>query len=536
MRARRLLLVVVAATLLTTAWTAVSPARADAAARADEYVIGAEDLTPALDTLLTNAGAIVLRDNTPFYVLIDTSSVVDLPFVTNDGVPALLDAIRALAGVRFVEPHFVYNAAAPDPELGQQLNLESLEVTPAWGTTSGAGVTIGVADTGVDLSHPDLTPALVGGANFVDRGAPPADDGGHGTEVAGLAAARGDNGIGIAGVAYQASIMPLKVLRGDGSGVVTDIADALRHSSANGVKVVNLSLIGTDASDTLREAIAQAEASNVVIVVAAGNQGIDIDQTPMYPAGYPNGNIISVAAEQTDRVLAEFSNRGPGNVDVTAPGVTVRTTERGGGYGYVDGTSMSAPQVAGAIALLASAHPEWNAAQLRDALFAGAAARPVPGVGRGAVSVARSLGLSPAASGGGAGGSGGGGAGAGGTGGSGFAGGNGTATRQEAARLGGVAAAARNGLTLVLRAATPTRVPRRGATVRLRWRALGATANVRRYRVVVDGRRMKPVSRRITDLRVKLRPGRHRWSLTALDARGRSLVRVRTSFSLRRAT
>ena len=495
----------------------------------NQYVIGST-LTPALETALTAAGATVIRD-TADYVLIGTAGLIDVPLVTNE-LQRLLDAIRATAGVRFVEPHFIYNAAAtPDPDLGSQFNLQSLEVAAAWAASSGAGVTIGVADTGVDLDHPDLAPALVGGANFVSRGGSADDDGGHGTEVAGLAAARGGNGIGIAGVAYNANIMPLKVLKGDGSGVVTDIADALRHASANRVKVVNLSLIGTDASDTLREAIAQAEAANVVIVVAAGNQGIDIDASPMYPAGYPNGNIIAVASEQTNFLLASFSNRGPVTVDVTTPGVAVRTTERGGGYGAVDGTSMSSPQAAGAIALIAAAHPDWGAAQLRDALFAGAGARPVPGVGRGAVSVARALGLDPAPAGsGGASGS------SGGSAGSAFAGGSGTATRQQAVALGGVAAVARNGIVLVLRKATPSRVRASGSRVKLRWRMLGATRKVHRLKVVVDGRTRKTVRRGTSALTIRLRPGRHRWALVAVDRSGRRLVRVSTSFRLRRAS
>ena len=527
MRARRLLLVVVATTLLSTAWTAAAPARADAAAVPNQYVIGSTLTTP-LQAVLKAAGATVVRD-TANYVLISTASLIDLPLVTNE-LQSLLGAIRTTAGVRFVEPHFIYNAAAtPDPDLASQFNLQRLEVGPAWSTTSGAGVTIGVADTGVDLGHPDLAPALVAGANFVDRGASANDDGGHGTEVAGLAAARGGNGIGIAGVAYNANIMPLKVLKADGSGVVTDIADALRHASASRVKVVNLSLIGRDASETLREAIAQAEASNVVLVVAAGNQGIDIDASPMYPAGYPNGNIIAVASEQSDLVLAGFSNRGPVTVDVTTPGVAVRTTERGGGYGAVDGTSMSSPQAAGAVALIASAHPEWSAAQLRDALFAGAGARPVPGVGRGAVSVARALGLSPAPAGGAAGSSGG-------AAGSSFAAGAGTATRQQAAALGGVAAAARNGIAVVLRKVSATRVKARGSRVKLRWRILGSTSRIHRLKVQVDGRTRATVRRGITALNIRLRPGRHRWSLTAVDRSGRRLVRVGTSFRLRRAT
>lgn len=254
----------------------------------------------------------------------------------------------------------VSRAGDPDPRLEDQWGMKVLDVEQAWQLSRGAGAVVAVLDSGVDAAHPDLAGAVLPGINTRDNRGDTSDPGqdanGHGTHVAGVIAARADNAIGGAGVAPEAKILPVKVLDRYGGGWVSDVVEGIVWATAQGADVINLSLGGED-SDLVDAAVAQALAAGVVVVAAAGNEGTD---QPRFPAALPG--VISVAALGPDGAPSGYSNRGD-TVDLQAPGDAVLSTIPGG-YGAMTGTSMAAPFVAGAAALVRSARPGSDAAAL----------------------------------------------------------------------------------------------------------------------------------------------------------------------------
>jgi thermitase len=271
----------------------------------------------------------------------------------------------------------------------------------AWDVTTGsADVVVAVVDSGVDVSHPDVAPNLwadrgeTGGgreANGIDDDGDgliddrmgwdwvqgdnqPLDGNGHGTHVAGTIAARGNDATGVAGVAWRASIMPLRVLGDDGSGRVSDVIKAYGYAARHGARIVNASLGGGSSSRAERDAIAAA--SNVLFVVAAGNDGADNDTTASYPCNYELANVVCVAASDQSDALASFSNYGSRTVDLAAPGVNIASTWPGGTWTLLDGTSMATPHVAGVAALVLAARPGLGVAGLRDVVISSGDPRP----------------------------------------------------------------------------------------------------------------------------------------------------------------
>ena len=514
------------ALLILAAWT--PSAHADLTP--DEVVVSGfgEALPASVATVLnspplTTLGVTyVVRD--PFYTLIKVPTV-SIPLVGSISPDALVAQLSPLPGVRFAERNTILTTQAEtnDPLLDQQGYLGQLAAKQAWDVTQGQTVTLGVVDSGVELSHPDLAPNLLGqGLNVRARdGSNASDVQGHGTEVAGAAAARGANGIGIAGVAWASRIVVAKVTDDQGLGTATDIADGVRYALAGSARVINVSMAGPDRSQALDDAIAQAQATGVLVVVAAGNQARDIDASPAYPASYTEENVVGVAATDAAGNLAAFSNRGAGATDIAAPGVDVATTGKGGQYVYTSGTSIASPLVAGMAGLLAAVHPDWGPGQLRARLLeAASGCRKVAGVASGELCAPPELRSSSAggvAGGGGSGGAGGSGSGAGAGSGSGAQGGSGSSS--SAARVRGY----------ILRPS----VRRRGArySVRLRWRLTGRTALVRRVAIKVDKGRVRLLKRTARSATTRLRRGRHRLTIALLDGRSRPLF-VRT-FSFR---
>ena len=223
----------------------------------------------------------------------------------------------------------------------------------AWARTTGTSSTVvAVLDTGIDLDHPDLADSVVMSANFTQS--PTADDlHGHGTHVAGVAAATGDNEEGVAGVAFNASLMNVKVLADSGAGSCSLTAEGLVWAADKGADVANLSLGGPTGCAAQEAAVAYAVKRGVLVVAAAGNGGA---ATPLYPAAHPD--VVAVAASDRSDLRAPFSNHGPW-VDLAAPGVGILSTlpNHAGqyavrDYGYMSGTSQAAPMVAGAAALV----------------------------------------------------------------------------------------------------------------------------------------------------------------------------------------
>src|SRR5919204_1909578 len=267
--------------------------------------------------------------------------------------------------VAAVEPNYVrYALATPnDPRFStDQQYLLPLRLPSAWDVTRGStSVKVAIVDTGVDLDHPDLVNRILPGHDFVNGDAVAQDDEGHGTMVAGIAAAETGNGIGIAGVAWNASVIPVKVLDATGAGSDFDVASGITWAADNGAQVINLSLGGPWSSQTLYDAINYARGKGAVVVAAAGNDGAP---TFSYPAAYAD---VAVSATDASGDSAWFSNSGYW-VDLSAPGIDVTSTALAAGpvdaYAKGSGTSFASPIVAGIVALVRAQHPEWSQAQV----------------------------------------------------------------------------------------------------------------------------------------------------------------------------
>jgi subtilisin family serine protease len=222
----------------------------------------------------------------------------------------------------------------------------------------------GISEHG-DTAHID---DLVGW-NFVGNNNNPMDDNEHGTHVSGTIAGMGNNGVGIAGIDWNARIMPVKILDASGSGAASDVIRGLNYAVANGATISNNSYGGDPFSQALQDALSSARAAGHIFVAAAGNGnflgiGQNNDTTPFYPASYNLDNVVAVAATDSNDQLASFSNYGSKSVDLAAPGVNILSTLPNNSYGFLDGTSMATPHVTGTLALVRDLHPTWTYLQV----------------------------------------------------------------------------------------------------------------------------------------------------------------------------
>ncbi|MBJ7519786.1 MAG: S8 family serine peptidase [Solirubrobacteraceae bacterium] len=248
-----------------------------------------------------------------------------------------------------------------------------IAVQSAWAVTRGAGQTIAVVDSGVTSSHPDLAGQLdlANAYDYLERDTTPQDTHGHGTHVTGTIAALADNQVGIAGVAPGAKVLPLRVMGSGGEGLVSDVIQAFDRAGRLGIRVVNASLGASAYTKSLRDVIAAYP--ETAFVVAAGNDGKDVDATPTYPCALPLANVICVGATDAADNPASFSNRGATAVDLHAPGSKILSTWKSfGSYVTASGTSMASPHVSGVVALMLAADPTLSAGQARAKLLAGA--------------------------------------------------------------------------------------------------------------------------------------------------------------------
>ena len=291
-------------------------------------------------------------------------------------VAALLDRSTLVSEVG---PNTIrYAAAVPnDPNFSQQSTyLQAMNLPAAWDTTTGNdSMIMAIIDSGVQLNHPDLAGRLVPGWDFVNRDSDPTDDFGHGTMVAGIAAASTNNGRGVAGATWQGKIMPIKVLDSQGQADDEDIAAGIRWAVDHGASVLNLSLGGPgEGTGILQEAVNYATSRNAVVVAAAGNDGnrsVSEATAPHYPAAC--AGVIAVGSTDAAGNHSTFSSYGNW-IDVVAPGEAganrgIATTMRGSSYGTGSGTSFSAPLVAGVAFLMRAANPNANQATIGNRLI-----------------------------------------------------------------------------------------------------------------------------------------------------------------------
>ena len=312
---------------------------------------------------------VTFRDNGP--------SLVAIP--AWDNLTSAIQQLSNSTGVRYATPNSQIHAESVvipnDPYYGNQWGLSFIDAPSAWGITTGTSSTlVAVLDTGIDLRSADLSgkvwnnpnPGSSGhagdyhGWNFVTNTSNIQDNNGHGT---GILAASSNNAYGVAGVNWNATIMPVKILDSQGNGSLNNAIAGIYYAVNNGARVINASWGGVENSQALVDALNYANSHNVVFVTAAGNDSSNNDVVPSYPASYRTPNELVVAAIDPSGNLASYSNYGANTVDIAAPGTNIYSTVVGGFANYT-GTSMSTPFVAGTAALLAGQFPNMSAADI----------------------------------------------------------------------------------------------------------------------------------------------------------------------------
>ena len=390
---------------------AIAPGRPGARAQSIEGAGGSEvvvTLAPGVDpeVLASSCGAEVV-ESAP------GERVATLRPGPGQGVLDLEQVLAADSNVVTVEPNgwlqsaesrqqsFAWDDGRETPEaFAEQSSASSLHLGAAHAVATGRGVTVAILDTGIDPTHPSLRAVYAGGVDLVDHDDDPTEmhegvdsngdgyaDGayGHGTHVAGI----------IHLVAPEARLLAVRVLDEDGVGNLLRVVAGVRWAIQQGAKVINLSLGSLRHSEAVERALEDAESRGIVVVVADGNWGSD---TPVeFPASSPS--VVAVAAVDADGNAADFSSYGA-NVALAAPGVAIRSTYPGGDFRLWSGTSMSAPFVAGACALLAEQNPGWTRSEMlaRIASSAGPVNAGGRAFGAGALDVGAALGQAGSAS------------------------------------------------------------------------------------------------------------------------------------------
>ena len=320
---------------------------------------------------------------------------------------ALTTALQKNPNVVYAEPNFIIrlDTTPNDTSYGQLWGLKNtgqtingsvgtagadIDAEYAWNVTTGsASIVVGVVDTGIDYTHPDLAAnvwsnpggkgnaacaAGTHGFNAITKTCDPMDDNNHGTHVSGTIGAIGNNGAGVAGVNWTASIMGLKFLDSGGYGYTADAITAIDFAVQAKIDGVNVRVLsnswgGGGFSKALLDVINKANENDILFVASAGNSSYNNDTYPQYPAGYATLNMISVAATDNRDALAYFSNYGPASVHLGAPGVSVLSTVRNNSYASFSGTSMAAPHVSGVAALVLAKTPGLTTAQVKSAIL-----------------------------------------------------------------------------------------------------------------------------------------------------------------------
>lgn len=363
--------------------------------------------TSDIDNLLDSINGEVVADFpiVPNLVLIEYDESLD--------VRDVVDEFTKDPHVSYAEPDYYYHAATLDPRFNELWAMENngqtgglvdadINANSMWGLTPGnQNVVVGVIDSGTDYNHLDLTPNLwrnlldlpgtgidedgngyiddFYGINAITNSGNPFDDNAHGTHVAGTIGAKGNNAIGVVGVAQNVQIATCKFLSASGSGSTSDAIQCLQYFASlktravNPVNIVatNNSWSGPSKSTALFDAIKAHQNLGILFVAAAGNDGVNNDVIKSYPASFDNPNLITVAATDHRDLLASFSNYGRRSVHVAAPGVRILSTVPNQGYAFFSGTSMATPHVTGLIAIIKSRFPALDYRAVKNLVIAG---------------------------------------------------------------------------------------------------------------------------------------------------------------------
>lgn len=252
-------------------------------------------------------------------------------------------------------------AVVDDPYFSSAWHLPKIGAPAAWELSEGANVTIAILDSGVDATHPDLASNIVPGWNFYNNNSDTSDVYGHGTQVAGAAAAASNNATGVASVAGKARIMPIRVTDTSGMGSLSQMASGITWAANKGARVANLSFAGAGGYSTVQSAAQYMKNKGGLVVTAAGNYGTEQTFSP-------SDTTIVVSGTTSSDAKASWSSYGK-FVDIAAPGTSIWTTTRGGGYKSASGTSMASPVAAGVVGLIMSANASLSAADVEKALF-----------------------------------------------------------------------------------------------------------------------------------------------------------------------
>ena len=307
--------------------------------------------------------------------------VVNVP--TGDTVSALITKYQQSGLVTFAEPDYfghLFNTSPNDPKYldGTLWGLNTIDAPAGWNVlNSASNIVIAVVDTGVRYTHEDLAANMwinpddgSHGWNALTQTSDPFDDAGHGTLVAGVLGAVGNNSKGVTGVAWQVQIMACKCFNNLSLGTVSDAIACLEYARTNGARIINASW-GFPNSLALSNTVASLRDAGIILVAACGNSATNIDLAPTYPASYALDNIVSVASITRSNTLAASSNFGVNDVDLAAPGENIYSTFAATDNFYLteSGTSLAAPYVSGALALMLAKYPTENYHQIIQRLL-----------------------------------------------------------------------------------------------------------------------------------------------------------------------
>ncbi len=295
--------------------------------------------------------------------------------------PALMAELQATQGIVEVTPDYplelLWDPNDPSFIEGHQWSLDKIGANVAWEFSTGEEIVVAVLDSGIDPNHPDLVGRVVTGHNFFDDSTDTTDLCGHGTHVSGIIAGATNNAIGMASVAHQAKIMPLKVIDDECKGSYSRLMQAIIYAVDQDVRILSITSGGGFEHDGLHDAIKYAEDKGVLVVVAAGNRGDDL---PFYPGSFAESFTTSGTDQNDNRY--EKTNYGE-QIDISAPATFIYSTyynnTDGSTYAYMSGTSMAAPHVAAVAALILAVDPKLTLAELKNALIDSATDLGEPG-------------------------------------------------------------------------------------------------------------------------------------------------------------